>query len=257
MNLWGEETRLSWIPEMFLKKFFYRDLSDLAPAKAGIFTETPMVNDAILEQIRTGQVQWLRGDIKKFSDDGRGIVFNRRAPGVRKGGPGEEIVVEGDVCVMATGFHRPSLNFLPPECFSHPYEPPNWFLQAFPVGQPEICANNCTYIGAIGTVGNVHIGVYTRFLLMFLMDPSTRPSEAWMRVWVDTTRIWKRGAPVAGLDYFTYSELVWWFIFSMTINPWRWRWILFVLLGWQMVLPSRTRVKEFTNSEIYKLKQYV
>jgi len=150
MNVWGEETKLSWIPETLLKRFFYRDLADLAPAKAGLYTETPMVNSMVLEQTRQGKIQWYRGDIYKFSDDGRGIIFNHRAPEVGKGGPGEEILVDGDTCVMATGFHRPGLGFLPQNCFTQPYAPPSWYLQAFPIGYPDLCACNCTYINAIG-----------------------------------------------------------------------------------------------------------
>ncbi|RHZ61563.1 hypothetical protein CDV55_103547 [Aspergillus turcosus] len=229
-NIFGEETSLGWVPEWLLKRFFYRDLSDLAPAKAGLYTETPMVNDDILEQVRSGQIAWLRGDIKEYKE--KGILFNHREKGVPKGGPGREELLEGDICVMATGFQRPTLAFLPHECFNPPYSPPNWFLQAFPPGHSDLCAINCTYVNAIGTVGNIHIGLYTRLLLMFIANPSTRPSPAWMRAWVDWTRSWKQGAPGGALEFFTYSELVWWIVLSLASNPFRWKWILFVLGGW-------------------------
>lgn len=217
------------MPEVLLKKFFYRDLSDLAPAKAGLYTETPMVNNDVLEQVRRGQITWLRGDIKEFKEDG--ILFNEREQGVPKGGPGREELIEGDICVMATGFQRPSLGFLPHDSFKPPYSPPNWFLQSFPIGHPDICANNCTYVNAIGTVGNIHIGLYTRLLLMYIVDPDARPSPAWMRLWVDWTRTWKSKAPGGALEFFTYAELIWWIIFNLASHPRRWRWIPFVLGG--------------------------
>ena len=103
--------------------------------------------------------------------------MNRRAQGVPKGGPGHEIEVKGDMVIMATGYERPSLNFLPPECFEEPYEPPNWYLQVFPPAHKSIAGINCTYVNAIGTVGNYHIGIYTRLMLMFLVDPLGRATR--------------------------------------------------------------------------------
>ena len=141
-NIFGQETIFSWIPESLLRIFFYRDLADLAPASEGLFTETPMVNSDIFHQIRNHNAEWLRGDILGFTENG--IKFNKRSKGVPKGGPGHETIVEGDMVIMATGFQRPSLNFLPQDVFQEPYEPPNWYLQVFPPEHMSICANNCT-----------------------------------------------------------------------------------------------------------------
>ncbi|KAL9098343.1 MAG: hypothetical protein Q9163_005985 [Psora crenata] len=152
LNVFGQETLLSWIPESMLRIFFYRDLEDLAPRSSGLFTETPMVNSDIFHLIRQHKAEWLRGDILGFTE--HGIRFNHRAKGVPKGGPGRESVVEGDMVIMATGYQRPSLNFLPSVVFHEPYVPPNWYLQVFPPEYVSICANNCTYVNAIGTVGN-------------------------------------------------------------------------------------------------------
>ena len=211
-NIFGEETIFSWIPERLLRIFFYRDLADISPPSSqGLFTETPMVNTDILDQIRKGRAEWLRGDIQGFSENG--IRFNHRAQGVPKGGPGHETVEQGDVVIMATGYQRPSLNFLPDDCFQKPYMPPNWYLQTFPPQHKSICCNNCTYVNAIGTVGNFHIGVYTRILLMFLLDPLTRPSTYWMQRWIDMTCWFKARSPVGAFDFFTYSELIFWFTF--------------------------------------------
>ncbi|OJD18183.1 hypothetical protein AJ78_01796 [Emergomyces pasteurianus Ep9510] len=234
-NVFGQETSLSWIPEWLLRKFFYRDLSDIAPAGKGIFTDTPMVNSELFDQIRAGKARWLRGDI--ISVEKTGVMFNHRSQGVPKGGPGHEIFVKADIIVMATGYSRPSLSFLPDEVFQPPYDPPNWYLQVFPPQYPSICANNSTYVNAIGTVGNYHIGIYTRLLLMFLVDPLSRPTELWMKRWIDMTRLLKRFAPTGAFDFFTYSELLYWFLFVVVINPFRWKWAAFVFFGVGRGLP--------------------
>ena len=220
-NIFGQETMFSWIPESILKIFFYRDLKDIAPADQGLFTETPMVNSEIFNQIRAGKAQWLRGDIEEVRENG--IWFNARAKGVPKGGIGHQKLVEGDLIIMATGYKRPSLNFLPDEVFKEPYGPPRWYLQVFPPEQPSICCNNCTYVNAIGTVGNYHIGIYTRLLLMFLVDPLTTPKPWWMKRWIDMTSKLKSLAPTRAFDFFTYSELLYWFVFVVAINPFRWK----------------------------------
>ena len=53
-NIFGQETIFSWIPELLLRKLFYRDLEDLAPANKGIFTDTPMVNSDVMDKLRSG-----------------------------------------------------------------------------------------------------------------------------------------------------------------------------------------------------------
>lgn len=147
-NIFGQETWFSWIPENLLRIFFYRDLKDIAPADQGLFTETPMVNSEILHQIRSGKAAWLRGDIEEVRENG--IYFNHRTKGVPKGGPGRHKLVEGDMIIMATGYKRPGLDFLPDEVFEDNYEPPRWFIQCFPPAEPSICAINSTYVAAIG-----------------------------------------------------------------------------------------------------------
>ncbi|KAH8680504.1 hypothetical protein BX600DRAFT_77 [Xylariales sp. PMI_506] len=237
-NIWGQETMFSWIPEALLRRFFYRDLQDLAPAKGkGIFMDTPMVNSDVMDKLRSGKAEWVRCDIDDFTAEG--IVVNRRDKGVPPGGPGRRTVIEGEMVVMATGFKRPSLDFLPGDCFDEPYGPPNWYLQTFPPAHPSVSAINCTYLSAIGTVGNWHIGIYTRILLMFLVDPLTRPQRFWMERWIDMTKLLKATAPTGAFDFFTYLELIWWFAFCVTINPFRWKWAFFVFFGLGFALPKR------------------
>ena len=234
-NIFGQETVFSWIPESLLRIFFYRDLQDIAPTSGGLFTGTPMVNSDVFHQIRRGKAEWLRGDIVRMTENG--ILFNHRAKGVPKGGPGREEEIEGDMVIMATGYQRPSLSFLPDDDFVDPYQPPNWYLQCFPPAHVSICAINSTYANAIGTVGNWHIGIYTRLLLVFLIDPLARPQEYWMKKWIDMTRFLKSRSPQGAFDFFTYSELIYWFVFCVAINPFRWKWALFVFFGISTGLP--------------------
>ena len=236
-NIFGQETLFSIIPETLLRLFFYRDLKDISPAGQGLFTETPMVNSEILHRLREGRAEWLRGDIQHMVE--KGICFNKREKGVPKGGVGHHVLVQGDMIVMATGYKRPSLSFLPDEVFESPYAPPRWYLQVFPPEYPSICANNCTYINAIGTVGNYHIGIYTRLLLMFLVDPLARPRSSMMKRWIDMTSTIKALAPTQAFDFFTYSELIYWFVFVVVINPFRWKWAAFVLFGIGSQLPMK------------------
>lgn len=242
LNIFGQETLLSWIPELLLRKMFYRDLEDLAPAGKGLFTDTPMVNSDIMDKLRSKTAEWVRCDIEGFTE--RGVRVNRRARGVPAGGQGTPDEIEGDVVVMATGFARPKLDFLPETCFAKPYDPPNWYLQTFPPNHPSVSCINCTYMNAIGTVGNWHIGIYTRILLMFLVDPLTRPSPFWMKRWIDMTRVLKMAAPTGPFEFFTYLELVWWFAFCVAFNPFRWKWALFVFFGLGFMLPKHVVAAE-------------
>jgi hypothetical protein len=80
-------------------------------------------------------------------------------------------------------------------------------------------------------VGNYHVGIYTRLVLMFLVDPLTTPKPYWMKKWIDMTSFLKSLAPTKAFDFFTYAELNYWFFFVVLVNPFRWKWALFVLFG--------------------------
>ncbi|XTI86411.1 hypothetical protein V2W45_1467148 [Cenococcum geophilum] len=98
---------LARVPEG-LRLFLYRDLYDLSPppnSSKGIFIDTPMVNDDVLSLVRNGKASWLHSDIIAFDD-------------TPTSGPGREELIEADFVIMTTGYHRPSLNFLLPECFA-------------------------------------------------------------------------------------------------------------------------------------------
>lgn len=38
-------------------------------------------------------------------------------------------------------------------------------------------------------------------------------------------------------DFFTYGELLWWFVSTLLVNPFRWKWVLFVIFGIGTALP--------------------
>jgi len=52
------------------------------------------------------------------------------------------------------------------------------------------------------------------------------------------TRYLKRFSPTGAFDFFTYLELIWWFFFCIAINPFRWKWALFVFFGIGAALPK-------------------
>lgn len=229
MNIFGEEPTFSFIPEFLLRWFFYRDLKDLAPHTKGFYTGTPMCNDQILDQIRTGRCRWLKSDI--LAATATGMSINHRGSKVPKGGPGTKMQVDADIIVKATGFERPDISFLPEDVFEEPFAPPAWYLQSFPPTHPEICAINSIYINAIGTVGHVHIGIYTRLLMVFLLEPSAKPTQAQMERWIVWVGWLKRKAPQAAFDYFTYGEMMLWFVSCILFRPAMWQWAWFVVTG--------------------------
>lgn len=121
----------------------------------------------------------------------------------------------------------------------------------------QAISNPCVaqYVNAIGTVGNYHIGIYTRLLLMFLIDPLARPREYWMKKWIDTIRFFKIRSPAGAFDFFTYSELIYWFVFCVLINPFRWKWAFFVFFGVGDVFPRAIVGKEDHLRSAFKAKK--
>jgi hypothetical protein len=60
-----------------------------------------------------------------------------------------------------------------------------------------------------------------------------------MKTWIDFTRWIKQRAPTGALDFFTYAELIYWFVFVIVVNPFRWKWAPFVLCGVGAALPKQ------------------
>lgn len=186
----------------------------------------------------------MKGDCIQFGE--KGILLRRHGDDA---GGHESVNLEAcDVCIEATGFQRPTLHFLEP--YQGKYHPPNWYMQVFPPGQlhphrlqpiqhhpsetrtdgragePTICALNSTWQEAFGSVGGSQIGLFTRLLLVFLLDPATRPSRAAMERWVDFMVRWKHGLRVV-----THIEVYLWLAVAVA-SDWRlWPWAGFIVLG--------------------------
>ena len=77
-----------------------------------------------------------------------------------------------------------------------------------------------------------------------------------MKTWIDMTKFIKRHAPTGAFDFFTYSELLYWFVFCIVINPFRWKWALFVFFGIGSALPLKVVEREDRIRNGLGLKRY-
>ncbi|KAG8859908.1 hypothetical protein FRC20_011745 [Serendipita sp. 405] len=238
MQPFGREMPLSFIWESFLQKWHYRGVEDLVPAHRGLFEGTPVVNDNFLSHVRSGACLYIRGDTRRLTSNG--VLVNTRTRTSHPEDKGEEKVIPADVVVLATGFERPSTDFLPRDLFPEGYSQPDLYLQNFSTEDWSILLTNSSYINAIGTVGHFHIGIYTRILLVLLLDAGARPAPKDMKLWVDLVRYLKRGAKGGALTFFTYMELTIWLVLFHIVRPDRLPWLPFVLFGWG-VLPKSAK----------------
>jgi dimethylaniline monooxygenase (N-oxide forming) len=239
---------------------------------------TPIVNDEFLQHIRQGKISYKRGDTKKITR--QGVQFIERKRGTKSGDDGDETMLSADVIIIATGYKRPSIDFLPKDLFpkdkDHDYSPPSLYLQNFSVEDWSILMTNASYQDAIGTVGNWHIGIYARILMVFLLDESTRPVPFAMKseclslllgsreggksltfmpaAWCDAVNWVKKGAwgeGSSGLAFFSYTELCIWVILFHIFNPRR--------LPWYVMPPfllSMHSVSRSVASFAYICRQY-
>ncbi|EJD48241.1 FAD/NAD(P)-binding domain-containing protein [Auricularia subglabra TFB-10046 SS5] len=262
MQPFGREMPLSFIYERLLKTFHYRSAADIAPQDKGIFEGTPIVNDEFLGHVRSGRCRYIRGDGQTLTE--RGVQIKLKgpsgAPSHPASGPshrhharepsaeseegkkhrgdtqaqedGKIEELRADVVVLATGFERPSVDFLPEDLFPEEYSRPNLYLQNFSTEDWSVLMTNSAYVNAIGTVGHFHIGIYTRILLTLLLDPQARPTPRDMKLWVDNLRFVKRGAKGGALGFFTYMELTVWLVLFHVFRPDRLRWMFFIMNGW-------------------------
>lgn len=226
----GRQTWLSWIPEFLLRKFHYRDLEEKMAPTTPFYASTPIVNSTALQDIREGKADYVRGDVVELQ--GHSVKFNKRKRGSKPEDEGQETNYAADVIVVATGFEIPPLDFLPDDLFPEDYVRPNLYLQNFSIKDVSVCCTNASFIGAVGTVGHVHIGIYARILAVFLMDPSTRPLPRDARLWVDGIRWIKARAPGGALSFFTYMELMIWLVSFSFFKIQRLKYFFFILLGW-------------------------
>jgi len=227
----GRQMPLSFLWERFVAWWNYQGVADLVPVKTPIFGGTPVVNDVFLPHVRAGKCRYIRGDTRRLTESG--VIVNVRRRGTDPGDPGEETEFEADLVILATGYERPDLTFLEEaNLFPEGYERPNLYLQNFSTEDWSILLTNTAYLNAIGTVGHVHIGMYTRILLAFLLDKDTRPLPKDMKLWVDVLGFIKRGATGGALGFFTYMELTIWLLVFHVFRLDRIRWVFFIMQGW-------------------------
>ncbi len=60
------------------------------------------------------------------------------------------------------------------------------------------------------------------------------PTPKEIKRWVDLTRWLKKMAPGQAFNFFTYSEMMLWFVECIAWNLARWNWLVFVFLGWEV-----------------------
>ncbi|KIM26442.1 hypothetical protein M408DRAFT_330606 [Serendipita vermifera MAFF 305830] len=230
MQPFGRQMPLSFLWEYFLRLWQYHGIEDLVPAHRGLFEGTPVVNDEFLYHVRAGRCSYIRGDTLRLTS--RGALVNVRSRESRPKDPGEKQEIEGDVVVLATGFEKPDIDFLPEDLFPEQYDRPNLYLQNFSTEDWTILLTNSAYQNAIGTVYQHHFTIDTRILLTLLLDEGARPTPHDMKLWVDVVRFLKRGAKGGAFSFFTYMELTIWVILFHILRPDRLRWLPFIMFGW-------------------------
>lgn len=117
-----------------MKRWQYRGIEGLVPKDIGIYEGTPVVNDAFLHHVRSGKVHYVRGSPTRLSKIGVVVSPRKGAKKQEDGktdeddgaiitiGEGEEREIKADVVVLATGFEKPSVDFLPKELFPEGYQ---------------------------------------------------------------------------------------------------------------------------------------
>ncbi|KAH8111650.1 FAD/NAD-binding domain-containing protein [Phellopilus nigrolimitatus] len=235
MQPFGREMPLSFIWEELIRRMHYRDLAtSVAPQNRGLFGGTPVVNDVVLSHIRSGLVSYIRCSTERLTS--KGVLIKNR-------GTETDEELAADIVIFATGFKRPSIDFLPKDLFPSNYERPDLYLQNFSTEDWSVLLTNASYKNAIGTVGHFHIGIYTRILLTFLLDKNARPRPNDMKLWVDVLRFLKRGAEGGALGFFTYAELTIWLLTFHLFRPSRLRWMFFIMQGWGVTAESSRKLK--------------
>jgi hypothetical protein len=138
----------SFLWEKFLKWWNYGGVKDVAPAHRGLFEGTPVVNDLFLSHVRSGVCEYVRGDTLRVTPSG--VLVNTRDRQSKPGDKGSEKEFKADVLVLATGYERPHIDFLPGDLWPSGYERPNLYLQNFSTEDWSILMTNSAYMDAIG-----------------------------------------------------------------------------------------------------------
>ena len=118
-----------------------------------LYSGTPVVNNDFLRLVRQGAADYQRGETTLLHHDG--LEYNFRTRHQSKDERGETRFMSADMIVLATGFERPTIDFLPKDLFPPGYARPNMYLQCFPVTDASVVCTNATYVNGIGSVGTL------------------------------------------------------------------------------------------------------
>ncbi|KAM5543253.1 hypothetical protein V8D89_003127 [Ganoderma adspersum] len=237
----GRQMPFSFLWEKLLVMLNYRGVPELVPAGVSIFEGEPVVHDEFVNWVREHKCDYVRGDIERLTRHGIRVSVRPRD---EKPGEGNQMMEYGvDVLVFATGYEKPDMSFLEENLFPEGYERPNLYLQNFSTEDWSVLMTNSANVNAIGTVGHFQIGIYMRILLAFLLDPDMRPTPKDMKLWVDVTRFFKRGASGGALGLFTYMELTVWLLVFHVLRIDRLKWVFFIMQGWGVYPDEFLRVR--------------
>ena len=78
-----------------------------------------IVNDQFLRHVREKRVSYVHGDTLGIQTDG--VRVNVRLRDSKPKDPGEEKIFKANVIIFATGYKKPSINFLPKDLFPEGY----------------------------------------------------------------------------------------------------------------------------------------
>src|SRR5438270_836925 len=113
-----------WVPKRAAHLLFHRPLQNLLRSHSNAIKGIP---DSVFEYVRSDKVEWRHGEIQAFDEHGI-----RYIPAPHDYSGSHEHLIDVDICILATGYERPSLRFLPEDVFQGLYKPPHWYMQAFP-----------------------------------------------------------------------------------------------------------------------------
>ncbi|KLU82329.1 hypothetical protein MAPG_01402 [Magnaporthiopsis poae ATCC 64411] len=161
--------------QSLLKLLYYRDV-DQALGQPGAqrfwHRETVVTHADSDGSLMANQSHWIKcigGEFRSW-----GILAKQE-------GQGQSIATTSlmaDIVILALGYTRPRMDFIPQECKTLGSD--EWFAHAFAPTERSICVINCMP-GNVGEAGWWTIGLTTRMLVMFLTDPSMRPGLAQTR----------------------------------------------------------------------------
>ena len=78
------------------------------------------MNDEFLDHVRAGRCKYVRGDTQGLTRGG--VKVSVRGRDSKPGDKGEETEFPADFVVLATGFKKPDVGFLPEDLFPESYE---------------------------------------------------------------------------------------------------------------------------------------